>query len=153
MPYAHRRLLLQSWASSLAGFTAIDFDCSLHPLLSDPPLERSYVVLEGKDVLSALVDVYALPKGERPILVNSLGTLRAMAMAAGGEKDWSRRFFRYVAYLTVACKARAGSAFFLLNSFREGNVRHLLGASWVRLCEGTFDGTWILSEEGLSRPS
>jgi len=153
VPFSERRSLLRRWASGVGRFTAIDFDSSLYPLLSPTSLDRCRLLLEGGSLLAALKDVYSLQRSDDPIIVNSLGTLQSMARASGGQKDWSRRFFKYVVYMAVGCRARAGSSLFLLNLVREGGIRGLLGAGWVKLCSGAFDGTWVLSEEGLSRLS
>jgi hypothetical protein len=153
VPFSERRVLLRRWASGVERFTAVDFDSSLYPLLSPESLRGCRLLLEGGSVLAALKDVYSLERGDDPIIVNSLGTLQAMARASGGQKDWSRRFFKYILYMGVACRARSPSSLFVLNSVREGGVRGLLGAGWVKMCSGAFDGTWILSEGGLSRLS
>jgi len=153
VPFSEKRQLLERWASVVGGFTAVDFDCSLAPLLPRGPQERRRVLIEGKSVLPALVDIYSSTRSDDPILVNSLGTLQAMARVSGGERKWSRLFFRYIVQMTVACKARAGSTLFVLNSFRDGGVRDVLGPRWVKLCTGAFDGCWILSANGLSRIS
>jgi len=151
VPLSERPYLLRRWASAVGEFTALDLDCSLPPLFSSDDLGESEIFLEPGDVLTAVEDVFALPKLAGPLVVNSLGTLQAIARASGGERDWSRRFFKYLVYLTVACKARAGSSLFLVNAAREGGVKALLGAGWVRLCSGSLDGTWMLSEDGLTR--
>jgi hypothetical protein len=153
VPFLERRSLLRRWASGVERYTAVDFDSSLYPLLSPASLEGCRLLLEGGSILSALRDVYSLQRSDDPILVNSLGTLQAMARASGGKKDWSRRFFKYVVYMAVACRDRASSSLFVLNSVREGGVRGVLGAGWVKLCSGAFDGTWVLSDEGLRRLS
>lgn len=151
VPFSERRSLLRRWASGVERYTAVDFDGSLYPLLPPASLKGCRLLLEGGSLLSALKDVYSLQRGDDPIIINSLGTLQAMARASGGEKDWGRRFFKYVVYMAVACRARASSSLFVLNSVREGGIRGMLEAGWVKLCSGAFDGTWILSGEGLSR--
>jgi hypothetical protein len=153
VPFSERRPLIRRWAAGVGRYTVIDFDSSLYPILSPSSSDGCRLLLEGGSLLSALRDVYSLRRSDEPILVNSLGTLQAMARASGGEKDWSRRFFKYVVYMAVACRARAGSSLFVLNSVREGGVRRLLGAGWVKLCSEAFDGAWVLSEEGLNRLS
>lgn len=153
VPFAERRSLLRRWASGVERYTAVDFDGSLYPLLSPASLDGCRLLLEEGSLLAAVKDVYSLQRSDNPIITNSLGTLQAMARASGGQKDWSRRFFKYVVYMAVACRARAASSLFLLNSVREGDVRSLLGAGWVKMCSSALEGTWILSEEGLSRLS
>jgi hypothetical protein len=137
----------------LGDFTIVDFDCSLPPILSGPGSKGGKVLVEGGDLLSALIHIYSLPKGEEPIIVNSLGTIRAMARVAVRDRDWSRTFFFYLVLMTVACKARSKTVFFLLNMPSGKGTKDVLGASWVKLCRGSLDSTWILSEGGLSRLS
>jgi hypothetical protein len=153
VPFAQRRALLQQWASAVRGFTALDFDCTLPALLSSEPAEGATVLMERGSVLSALKEVYSLGTIDGPLVVNSLGTLRAMAKEAGGERDWGRRLLKYVIYLAVAGEAKTRSTLFLLNSFRDGRGSYLLGTGWMKVCSGALDGVWLLTEDGLSRLS
>jgi hypothetical protein len=150
VPLSEKPYLLRRWGSEVGRFTAIDFDCSLLPIFPQGEKGKPKLLLEGGDVLSAIEDIYGLEKGDGPLVVNSLGTLQAVARASGGERDWSRRFFKYVVYLSVACRARSDSSLFIVNSVREGGARDLLRMGWVRLCTSALDGTWVLSEDGLS---
>lgn len=152
VPFSERPYLMGRWASAVGRFRAIDLDCSLPPLFPKEQ-EGFQVLLEGGDVFSAVADIYSLQRSEEPILLNSLGTLQAEARALGGERDWSRRFFKYVVYVATACRARADSTLLLVNLIRESAARAALGAGWLKLCSLALDGTWILAEDGLSRLS
>jgi hypothetical protein len=149
VPISEKADLMRRWAAAVGAFTAVDLDCSLLPLFPPEELGRLHLLLEGGEVLSAVRDVYSLRKGTEPLVVNSLGTLQAEARASGGERDWSRRFFKFVVFMATACRARADSSLFIVNSVKEGGRRGLLGAGWVKLCSLSLDGTWILAEDGL----
>ena len=147
-PYVLRR-----WASAVGVFTAVDLDCSLPPIFGSGDPGKPLIMLEGGDIITVVKDVYSMKRQKGPILLNSLGTLQAAARASGGERDWSFRFLKYVIYLASACRARADSSLFILNSFRDASARGLLGVGWVKLCSTALDGTWSLTEDGLNRVS
>ena len=151
VPLSEKPYLLRNWASGVGAFTAVDLDCSLLPLFAEDERKRLHLLLEGGDVVSAVMDVYSLPKCSEPLVVNSLGTLQAEARAFGGERDWSRRFFKHVVYLATACAARADCTLMLVNFIGDRGAKGVMGAGWVKICSLAFDGAWVLSEDGLSR--
>lgn len=148
VPYVGRAELIRRFLSNLGGFVVLDLDCYIPGIASYLPSDGARVLLEGGDLLSAVVDVYSLPKSDSAILVNSLNTVQALARAAFPGKEWNRAYFRHLVYLTAACRARSPSVFLLYNFYRTNEIANMAERKWFRPYRGLVDDVFVLGEDG-----
>ena len=151
VPHENKNALLNRFVSSISPFVAIDFDCSLPHILKGIDSQESIIILEEDGILQALSDVYTLVKQDRPIIINSLNTLKAMAKVSSNGKEWSRRYFKQLIYLTIAGRARSDLMALILHFYKKEELKSLQERSWFKPYESLVDGIWLSSIDGLNQ--
>jgi len=150
VPYVGRSRLIRRFVSTLGSFVALDLDCYFPSFASYLPPDGAQVLVEGGDLLNAIVDVYSLPKSDSTIVVNSLNTIQAFAKVTFPGKDWNRAYFRYLVYFAAACRARSPSVFLLYSLYRTNELRGMNDKKWFRPYRGLVDDVMVLGEGGLT---